>query len=115
VCFQNTERPYQPHKDRFKYEEITRDVSQVIIKSGFREIPNLTKVIHHLRDIEALDPEEEISVFISKASPTRSKSPVLSPFSEHVYIFLASIAQNATEFYRIPPHKVIEFGMKYKI
>jgi KUP system potassium uptake protein len=115
VSFITTEIPYQIKAERFKYEPIMSNVSQIIVQSGFKEIPNLNKVFNWLREEKIIEIKEDISVFLSKEIPIRSKSPVLSGFSENLYIYLSSLAQNATDFYRIPHHKVIELGMRYKI
>ena len=115
VSFITTEIPYQIKVKRFKYESIMSNVSQIIVQSGFKEIPNLNKVFNWLREEKIIEIKEDISVFLSKEIPIRSKSPVLSGFSENLYIYLSSLAQNATDFYRIPHHKVIELGMRYKI
>lgn len=115
VSFSTTEIPYQTKAERFKYEPIMSNVSQIIVQSGFKERPNLNKVFAWLREEKIIEMNEDLSVFLSKEIPIRSKSPVLSGFSESLYIYLSSLAQNPTDFYHIPHDKVIELAMRYKI
>jgi KUP system potassium uptake protein len=115
VSFISTEIPYQKMAERVSYHTIAHNVSQIIVHSGFKEIPNLNKVFNWLKEEKIIEMNEDISVFLGKGIPMRSKSPVLSGFSESLYIYLSSITQNATDFYRVPHHKVIELGVRYKI
>jgi K+ transporter len=44
-----------------------------------------------------------------------SNKKTMSSLPERIYVFLSAIAQNATDFYRIPHHKVIELGERFKV
>ncbi len=107
--------PYLTAKERFEYKKLNEQSICVEAKFGFKESPNLTRVTHFLQDKGMIQNCDEVSVFLSKGVPVASKSSVLKGFSEQLYIFLASIAQNASDFYKIPNHKVIELGVRYKI
>lgn len=107
--------PFQKAAERFVLEPITQESSQLTAYFGFKEIPDLNKAIHWLREHQVIHPDEEISIFLGRGIPVSSKSLVLTGFSEKLYIVLTSLAQNATDFYRIPHHKVIDLGVRYKI
>lgn len=107
--------PYQKPTERFTFTFISSNVSQVIACFGFKEIPDINKLIQWLKENNIIEFDESISIFLGRGIPIATKSQALSGFSEKLYIILASLAQNATDFYRIPHHKVIELGVRYKI
>jgi KUP system potassium uptake protein len=100
---------------RYKVTRICDSVFQVTATFGFREIPDLSRIINMLKEHDVVSSSENVSIFLSKGIPVASGSKVLSGFSEKLYILMSSLAQNATDFYKIPHEKVIELGVRYKV
>ncbi|MCE3231188.1 MAG: trkD [Alphaproteobacteria bacterium] len=115
LSFTTTDSPFVLPKDRFKKISLDKTSYSIDAKFGFKESPNINSVIHYLIEEGIIKSYEDVSVFLSKGVPVASHARVLQGFSEKLYIFLASISQNASDFYKIPHHKVIELGVRYKI
>ncbi|MCD6055238.1 MAG: Kup system potassium uptake protein [Gammaproteobacteria bacterium] len=115
VSFIILDTPYHDTNNHFDIQELPNNTFQITINSGFMEKPNLNALLHWLKQKSLLNKEDEISIFMSKSIPMRTKEPFLSEFSEHVYFYLYSIAQSATDFYQAPDDKVMEIGIRYKI
>ena len=107
--------PYQSVNKRFICEPITDNCSQLIVNFGFKEIPDIGKALHWLKSHEIIKSERTVSIFLGKGIPVRSSAKFLSGISEGLYITMASLAQNTSDFYRIPHHKVVEIGIRYTI
>jgi KUP system potassium uptake protein len=115
LCFTIKDSPFVMPKERFETTKIDRHSYSVEAKFGFKESPNLNRVIHYLKEEKIIMDCDDISVFLSKGVPVATNARTLEGFSENLYIFLVSISQNASDFYKIPHHKVIELGVRYKI
>ena len=61
-----------------------------------------------------LDPSE-ISLFIGRANVKPSSRPGMARWRERLYSALVRIATRPTEFFRIPPDRVIELGAEVEI
>lgn len=107
--------PFVLSKDRFKKTQLNKNIYSVEARFGFKEAPNINRVIHYLKEEGILKDSDNVSIFLSKGVPVASNARILQGFSEKLYIFLASVSQNATDFYKIPHHKIIELGVRYKI
>ena len=61
-----------------------------------------------------LDPSQ-ISFFVGRANVISSSRPGMARWREHLYSGLARIATRSTDFFRIPPDRVIELGAEVEI
>lgn len=109
------DNPFVLPKERFKKTALDKNNYSIEASFGFKESPNINSVIHYLIEEDIIKSYDDVSVFLSKGVPVASKVRTLQGFSEKIYIYLVSISQNATDFYKIPHHKVIELGIRYKI
>ena len=107
--------PFVLPKNRFEIKIMDKNSYSIDAKFGFKESPNINSVIHYLIGEGIIKNYDGVSVFLSKGIPVASNARTLQGFSEKLYIFLVSISQNASDFYKIPHHKVIELGVRYKI
>jgi hypothetical protein len=57
----------------------------------------------------------ETSFFLSREQVVPSPSPDLLPWRERVFATLSALALNATEFFQIPPNRVVELGTQVEV
>lgn len=115
ISVKMTEQAYEDPPQRYSLEPIMDGVIQAVGRFGFCEIPDLSRMIHWLKERKFFLHDDEFSIFLGRGIPVATRSNALKGVTEKVYIFLSSIAQNATDFYRIPHHRVLELGIRYKI
>jgi KUP system potassium uptake protein len=115
LSFTIKDSPFVLPKERFQKTALDKNSYSIDASFGFKESPNINSVIHYLVEEAIIKNCEDVSVFLSKGVPVASNVRTLQGFSEKLYIYLVSISQNATDFYKIPHHKVIELGIRYKI
>jgi KUP system potassium uptake protein len=102
-------------KNKYIINRLEKNLHVMVVKYGFREIPNVTNIVEYIKD-KYLKGEEEISIFLSKAVPVASSSDnTLNRFNELVYIFLHKNACDIYDFYKIPPEDVLELRVRYKV
>ncbi|CAO5680303.1 MAG: Low affinity potassium transport system protein kup [Holosporales bacterium] len=108
--------PYVKNDQHIYFEKLTDGAYQIIYYFGFKESPNLTKIIHWLYDQKKISSKEDVSIFVGKGVPILSHKPkAFSKISERIFIALSSLAESTPDFYKIPIDKVIEIGVRYKI
>ena len=57
----------------------------------------------------------EISFFVSRALIVSSPKPGMAKWRERLFVALSKNAMNATDFFKIPPNRVIEMGTRIAI
>jgi KUP system potassium uptake protein len=102
-------------KQRFNYEKICKGVYSITANYGFKEVPDLHRVLAWAHEMGILRDDEEALFFLSKTVPVQSASHALKGIIEAIYIALSKNAHSAYEFYKIPQHKVLELGIWHKV
>ena len=115
VTFTIHSTPYVPIKERLRIKKPLPHAIFVEVFYGFKETPNLMRVLSMLRQEHILKEEEEISIMLSKGVPINQQTRFFKRFLNKIYVFLVSISQNATDFYKIPMNNVIELGVRYRL
>lgn len=103
------------YRKRFSYKTVAYNIHSITVNIGFKEVPNMDRVIKWAQNSKLLDGNEAISFFLSKGIPVLSEHSRIGRIKERVFIYLAKNAITAYEFYKIPLSKLIELGMRYKL
>ncbi len=108
--------PKVPTVKRLVFEELHDGVYQLTARFGFKEIPDVHKIIKWASyDKGLITHGAEVCFFISSSILVVMKHSPKKAIEAHIFKALSALSQNATEFYRIPHNKVIELGMHYKV
>ena len=109
------ETPRVPESDRIRIEPVSDDFKKLVITYGFMESPNVPKALglcrkHGLKfDIMAT------SFFLGRRSVVPASQSGMPLWQDKVYIFLMRNAANPTDFYKIPPGRVVELGAQVTV
>jgi KUP system potassium uptake protein len=80
------------------------------VRYGFMEHPDIPQVLDDCRarklDFNMMD----TSFFVGRVTIVASQHSGFNAFRRQVFDFMHRNAQPATEFFRIPPNRVIELG-----
>lgn len=102
------------HPDkRLEVKELSSNIYRIIVRYGFMEMPNLPLALSALHEIN-FDPIQA-SYFTSHDLVFRSKVPKMSLWRMWVFLYLLNNATPISEFFRIPPERVMEFGVRVAI
>ena len=101
--------------DRIKARGLGSGFWQIEAHFGFAQTPNVPRELGRaeIPGLE-LDPSQ-LSFFVGRANVQSSLRPGMARWREHLYSGLARIATRPTEFFRIPPDRVIELGTEVEI
>jgi KUP system potassium uptake protein len=101
--------------DRIKVRELGSGFWQIEAHFGFAQTPNVPRELGRA-DIPGLELDpSELSFFVGRANVKSSSRPGMARWRERLYSGLARIATRSTDFFRIPPDRVIELGVEVEI
>jgi KUP system potassium uptake protein len=95
-----------PVNDRFR---------KVSVTYGFMESPNLPKALGLCRRQGLKFDIMATSFFLGKRSVVASSQSGMPLWQDKLFIFLMKNAANPTDFYKIPPGRVVEMGTQVTV
>jgi KUP system potassium uptake protein len=107
--------PHVDGTDRIKARDLGSGFWQIEAHFGFAQTPNVPRELRRAKipGLE-LDPDQ-LSFFVGRANIKSSARPGMARWRERLFSGLVRIATRPTEFFRIPPDRVIELGAEVEI
>ena len=117
ICTVRTaETPRVSETDRVRIEPVNDDFKKLIITYGFMETPNVPKALALLRKQQGLKFDiMATSFFLGRRSVIASAHSGMPLWQDKVFIFLMRNAANPTDFFKIPPGRVVELGAQVTV
>jgi len=108
-----TRIPKVPESQRIVVERLASYMTSVILNYGYMESPDVPRAL-------ALAPNlnidlREVSYFLGRRTLVSDARRGLPEWQDHLFIPMARSAANATDFFRLPPGKVVELGVQVVI
>ena len=111
----STETPRVKEDDRVKIDQINDDFKKVTISYGFMESPNLPKALGLCRKLGLKFDIMATSFFLGRRSVVASAQSGMPLWQDKLFIFLMRNAANPTDFFKIPPGRVVELGTQVTV
>jgi KUP system potassium uptake protein len=102
--------PRAKESERVKIEDFLPDVKRVTLTFGFMETPNVVKALTEARKHGLKFDIMKTSFFLSRRTVVPSEQSGMPLWQDHLFIFLARNATNATDFFHIPSGRAVELG-----
>jgi len=110
-----TERvPYVADSGRMAVEQLEKGFVEMALQFGFAEAPDVPTALRAHRaecDIDI----DETSFFLGRETPVPTLRPELPVWREKLYAFMTRNAVSASDYFRIPPKRVIELGTRVEL
>ncbi len=108
-----TSVPHVPPEERRQVETINEDFQRVILRYGFMDQPDVPTDLGLERSKPDFDGIPTTpTFFIGRNSLRASREEGLPFWQDQILIFLQRNASDPTDFFRIPPNRVVEMGMQ---
>jgi KUP system potassium uptake protein len=101
--------------ERVQIELLNDDFKKVTIAYGFMESPNLPKALGLCRKQGLKFDIMATSFFLGRRSVVASANSGMPLWQDKLFIFLMKNAANPTEFFHIPPGRVVELGTQVSV
>lgn len=109
------EVPYVEVDDRVRVEDLGKGFFRVIARYGFLQTPGVSEVVD-LTKARGLDLNVmNTTFFLSRETLIPSKKPGMALWREKLFSLMSRNAQRPTDFFRIPPNRVVELGMQVRL
>jgi KUP system potassium uptake protein len=107
--------PRVREEERIRIEPVNDDFRKVTVVYGFMESPNLPKALSLCRKLGLKFDIMATSFFLGRRSVVPSAKSGMPLWQDKVFIFLMKNAANPTDFYKIPPGRVVELGAQVTV
>ncbi|MCA0370329.1 MAG: KUP/HAK/KT family potassium transporter [Proteobacteria bacterium] len=115
VAITTTRMPRVVSGDKYTVQEILPGIFSVCAFYGFKEVPDLHRVMHWLEEHGVLGDSKDVSFFLSRGVPVLSNKASSHTLLNKLYVFLSRNALSAHEFYKIPVNQLVELGVRYRL
>jgi KUP system potassium uptake protein len=109
------ETPRVKESERIKLEPVNDDFKKLIITYGFMETPNVPKALGLCRKQGLKFDIMATSFFLGRRSLVPNAQSGMPLWQDKLFIFLMKNAANPTDFFKIPPGRVVELGAQVTV
>ncbi len=109
------ETPRVKEEDRIKIYPSNGDFTKVVLTYGFMESPNIPKALAQCRKQGLKFDIMATSFFLGRRSVVPSANSGMPIWQDRLFIFLMKNAANPTDFFKIPPGRVVELGTQVSV
>ncbi|HEX6442717.1 MAG TPA: potassium transporter Kup [Stellaceae bacterium] len=108
--------PHVPNDGRLEVQEIGKGFCTMRVRYGFMDEPNIVRALAQCRVQHFRINLMDTSFFIGREKLRPSpRGAAFWRWRDRLFIFLSDQALDATEFFRIPPNRVVELGGQIEI
>ena len=115
LTVRTTDRPRVAEADRVRIEPISDDFKRIVVTYGFMETPNVPRALGLCRKQGLKFDIMSTSFFLGRRSVIPSANKGMPLWQDRLYIFLMRNAANPTDFFHIPPGRVVELGTQVSV
>jgi KUP system potassium uptake protein len=115
LTVETAETPRVSEDERVRIEAINDDFKKLTVRYGFMESPNLPKALGLCRKMGVKFDIMATSFFLGRRSVVPSAQSGMPLWQDKLFIFLMRNAANPTDFYKIPPGRVVEMGAQVTV
>jgi KUP system potassium uptake protein len=110
-----TERaPHVPDTERVTLEQLGKGIARLTVHLGFADSPALPPVLEANYDRLQINVNES-SFFLGRETPVPTTRPDLSLWREKLFAFMTRNAVSASDYFQIPPKRVVELGTQVEL
>ncbi len=107
--------PRVPEEDRVQITPLSEHFARVSLKFGYMEQPNVPKALAIARKHGWQFDIMHTSFFLSRRTLRPSAQSGMPSWQDHLFIWLARSASDATDFFQIPTGRVVEVGTQVTV
>jgi KUP system potassium uptake protein len=115
LTVKTSSQPYVNDDERVHIDQPQADVATVQLTFGYMESPNIIRGLALARERGIRFDIMTTSFFLSRRSLSPTAKGGMPLWQDHLFIFLARNATNATEFFHIPTARVVELGNQISV
>jgi KUP system potassium uptake protein len=108
--------PYVPDQERIRVEVLDKRFQRVFVYYGFKDQPDIPNALElAYKQLEVEFDMMHISFFISRDRLVHTVGDGMAPWREKLFISMQRNTSPVSDFYQIPPNRVVEMGSQIEI
>jgi KUP system potassium uptake protein len=108
--------PYVKDEERLTVKELGGNVYVIRAVHGFKETPDISRVLALLEMQTGMKLElSDTSFFLARDTVVPSNLPGMAIWRERLFAWMMQNAAKPSDFFKIPPNRVVELGTKIEI
>ncbi|MCE7984105.1 MAG: potassium transporter Kup [Caldilinea sp. CFX5] len=115
LSVETMEIPRVPNKERIEVNKLENGFYRVVLHYGFMEDPNVPRDLVRARKQGLEFKSSEVTYFLGRERLIASKKPGMAIWRENLFAAMSRNARAATDFFRLPPDRVVELGSQVEI
>jgi KUP system potassium uptake protein len=111
----NVEEPWVAPEEQVKIKDLGYQCYQLDVFYGFKDEPDLPRVMELATKVGLEFEMMETSFFIARQTLITRQKGGMAPWRKHMFVAMFRNARGAADYYQIPPNRVIELGTQVEI
>jgi KUP system potassium uptake protein len=107
--------PEVPDAERIVATQLGQGFSRVTAKYGFMEKANVPVVLKRCKDLGVVADLRDTTYYLGRERLFPTGTARLARWRKKLYIFLSQNSRSATEYFAIPPNRVVELGAQIEM
>lgn len=107
--------PNVPEDERVTVTELGSGFWRVIARFGFMESASVPKVMARARDLGVPADKRDTTYFLGRERLLPTGKARMARWRKKIYIFMSRNSRTATEYFAIPPNRVVELGAQLEM
>jgi KUP system potassium uptake protein len=110
-----TNVPHVPDDERITVTDLGEGFWRVVAKYGFMEKANVPQVLARCRSMGVVADRRDTTYFLGRERLLPTGRARLARWRKKLYIFMSRNSRSATEYFAIPPNRVVELGAQLEM
>jgi KUP system potassium uptake protein len=126
MSIRTLEQPEIDEEERIKVEKLDQGFWRIIAYYGFMETPNVPELLHYAKPSGLRAKQMDTTFFLgreriiiagsgaqkpgARRAPADSNALRMARWRKKIFVIMSRNARSATEFFGIPPNRVVELG-----
>jgi len=107
--------PQVPDEERITVTDLGEGFWRVVAKYGFMEKANVPQVLARCRTMGVVADRRDTTYFLGRERLLPTGRARLARWRKKLYIFMSRNSRTATEYFAIPPNRVVELGAQLEM
>jgi KUP system potassium uptake protein len=107
--------PHVSAKSRVTVESLREGFYRVTAHYGFMQVPKVTDILKECDKRGLKTRPDSTSFYLGREKLVVTRNPGMSTWRKLLFSFLSKNARPATDFFKLPPDRVVEMGMQLEL
>ena len=107
--------PHVSSKNRVNVERLREGFFRVTAHYGFMQIPKVTDILKECDKRGLKTHASTTSYYLGREKLVVTRNPGMSTWRKYLFSFLSKNARPATDFFKLPPDRIVEMGMQLEL